>query len=934
MREIIIGFANKKFKSNKINRNQHSFLIQPFITTKHYFNNLENLYFLCIGIFQLLTIEQIGLLPKYWSPTGPYSTIIPLLLCLLLEIGGDCYKWIMLFFQDYNRNHKKYRLWDYKYNKWTEKCNQDIYPGEVIALEKNQNIPMDILLIDFFTEIQSRHDYCKINLANLNGESYPVIVDKIGGELRLDDFRLGKIKIKSDNKQSIFDIDGSLIFRNGNLLDFNHRCLLVNGANLLSEGCLGIVINCGTDCKLQDKKYNGNNKQNTIMNKISNFMMNTTIYILISLVLGITLYKSFYNVTGSFLNFFHYFILCSIQTWIVLNGIIPFSIKILLSLFRGVESKKFGDGIKVNSPYLVDQYPFIDYILSDKTGTITKNSLELMKMIDSDENIYHLDIQDKLLSKDLIRGLGLSISISDGTYQTPEDKTIHQRYLYLNSKITYVDNNVVLDIYGNVEEYIRYPTEGLGFNLLRPISSQIYLNKKTGDYFIFTKASINRLRQSLNKNDEEKLVNLDMKITEIDDSLRILGLAYRKIDKQEIFDYEARSIIERQLFVENFEKDLNLIGLLGIQDSLVPKIEHSIKWFLDNNIGFGLLTGDRKITALAVSKNAGLVNDDTRVISLDNIEILRKNYLNNFSIHHTNSVCLLFNNEFIESLILDREAQLIFIDVLKYKPRLVGYSLTPNGKKSVLDLIEISGKKTLAIGDGLNDIKMLSSANISVALSDNIDSYGDFVCDNFLLLEDCFRMGYHYSQRNQIISLMTMFKSCSIGFVLFWILLYGDGINGLFDFFVHQGFHLVWCLIHPYIYATLDKPNNKMLNMKTRSILNRFSMSFWIFIAGLESSLLMLYLKSYIFENIFTSFAVFYLIIQINSMLFFFNNNLRSMMIQILNLLLLGLYIHLGNIGIMNFIDKLIESFMTEYVIIVLIIQISLVSIWRKYLKI
>jgi len=934
MREIIIGSANKKYKSNKINRNEHCFLIQPFVTSYYYFNHIENIYFLCIGIFQLLTIEQIGLLPKYWSPTGPYSTIIPLFLCLFLEIVGDCYKWFMLFFEDYNRNHKKYRLWDYKYNKWIEKCNQDIYPGEVIALEKNQNIPMDILLIDFFTEIQSRHDYCKINLANLNGESYPIIVDKIGDELRLDDFRLGKIQIKNDNKHSIFDINGSLIFRNGNMLDFNHRCLLVNGANLLSEGCLGIVINCGNDCKLQDKKCNGNNKQNTIMNKISNFMMNTTIYILISLVLGITFYKTYYNTTGNFFSFIHYFILCCIQTWIVLNGIIPFSIKILLSLFRGLESKKFGDGIKINSPYLVDQYPFIDYILSDKTGTITKNCLELMKMIDCNENIYHLDIHDKLLCKDLIRGLGLSISISDGTYQTPEDKTIHQRYLYLNSKISYVDNNVVLDIYGNVEEYIRYPTEGLSFNLLRPISSQIYVNKKTGEYFIFTKASINRLRQSLNKNDEEKLSNLDMKITEIDNSMRILGLAFRKIDKQEILDYESLSVIERQLFVENFEKDLHLIGLLGIQDSLVSNIDHSIRWFLDNNIGFGLLTGDRKITALAVSKNAGLIHEETKIIILDNLEILRKNYLNNFSIHYSNLYCLVFNNDFIESLLLDREAQIIFIDMLKCKPRLIGYSLTPNGKKSILDLVEISGQKTLAIGDGLNDIKMLSSANIGVALSDNIDSYGDVVCDNFVRLVDCFKMGYHFSQRNQIISLMTMFKSCSIGFVLFWILLYGDGIYGLFDFFIHQGFHLLWCLIHPYIYAILDKPTDNMLNSKTRCILNRFSMSFWIFIAGLESSLLMIYLKSYIFKTIFTSFAVFYLIIQINSMLFFFNYNVRSMLIQVLNLLLLCVYIHFGNIDINYFIEQLIESFLIEYVVIVLLLQLCLVSFWRKYLKI
>ena len=932
MREIIIGTPNKKLKSNKINRNEYCLITQPFITTIRYFYNIENLYFLFIGIFQLLTLEYIGILPKYWSPTGPFSTIIPLLLCLFLEMGGDCYKWVILFFEDFRRNRKKYRLWDYNQNRWIEKSNQDIYPGEIIALDKNQNIPMDILLIDFYSAIQSRNDYCKINLANLNGESYPVIVDKINNELSLDDYRMGRIRIVNDNKQSIFDIDGEIKLRNSNIIPFNHRCLLVNGSNLLSEGCLGIVINCGLDCKLQDKKYIGNNKQNTTMNKISNFMMNTTIYILITLVLGIDLYKIYHKLPMTPLELLNYFILRSIQSWIVLNGIIPFSIKILLSVFRGLEAKKFGPGINVMSPYLVDQFPFIDYILSDKTGTITKNQLELMKMIDYDENIYHLDREDKLLSKELIRGLGLCIGISDGTYQTPEDKTIHQRYLYLNSKITYVENQVVLDIYGNIEEYIHYPTEGLGFNLLRPISSQIFLNKRTGEYMIFTKASIGRMRQVIRDWDIAVLDNLDNQLTNVDSSLRVLGLAFRRIDKSEILEYEARSLTEKQLFVENFEKNLELIGLLGIQDSLIEGVDHCIRWFLDNNLGFGLLTGDRKITALAIAKNAGLILSDTRVISLDNIDILRQIYLSNYTVH--TKICYLFNNEFIQSLLSNREGQSILLEILKMKPILVGYSLTPNGKKSILDFIEISGQKTLAIGDGLNDIKMLSSANIGVALSDNIDSYGDFVCDSFLLLRDCFKMGYHFSQRNQIISLMTMFKSCSIGFVLFWVLFYGDGINGLFDFFVHQGFHLAWCLIHPYMYALIDKPREMNLNMRTRYILDGISMGFWIFLAGLESSILMLYLKNRLDEVVFTGLAVFYLLIQINSMLFFYDFNVRSFLVQLLNLAIFGLYIHFGNVGFINFSRNLFDNFIPEYLILVLVLQTIIVCLWRKYLKI
>lgn len=893
MKEIIIGCANKKYLNNRINRNKHYFVVQPLITIINYFNNIENLYFLSIGIFQLLTIEKIGILPKYWSPTGPYSTIIPLLLCLLLEIFGDLYKWMILYIEDYNRNHKKYLI--FSDNEWIEKSNQCIYPGEIIALEKNKNIPMDILLIDYYS------NYCKINLANLNGESNPLIIDKINHDLKLNDYINGKMRIISDNKHNITDINGKITLKNMNMIDFNHKSLLVNGANLLSENCLGIVINCGIDCKLYDKKCINNNKENTILIKISDFMMNKTIYILICLVLLITFYRN-----DLFLKDF-------IQSWIILNGIIPFSIKILLSIFRNLQCKKFIN-IKVNNSYLIDQFPFIDYILSDKTGTITNNLLELIKFIDYNEKIYDFT-DNKNLNIDLIRALGLCINIID---ETPEDKMIYERYLDLNSKISYLDDLVILDMNGIIEEYKRYPIANLGFNLNRPISSQIYLNKKTNEYIIYTKASIKKLHESLHINDSTKLNELDDKLTEMDNSLRILGIGYRKIDKIEIEEYENSD--NKEL---NFEKNLNLIGLLGIQDSLIFDVKRCINWFLNNNIGFGLLTGDRKITTLAVAKNAGIITDNSEIINLDlyNIRTIKNNMNNIF----------VFNNEFLVELNNNIEEQKLFINLLKEKPRIIGYNLNPNDKKNIVDYVEQSKQKTLAIGDGFNDIKMLTRANIGISLNENIDNYGDFVIDNFLKLEECFKISYHYSQRNQILSLITMFKSCSIGFLLFWVLIYGNGINGLFNFYIHQGFHFVWCLIHPYIYVLLEKPdNNNILNNKIRNILNNYSMSLLILIACLESSLLMYYLKFSILMNIFTSYAVFYLVIQINLILLCLDLNLKSILIQIVNLFFVGLYVHYDN-NIMIFINSLMKTFLFKYLFIIIIIHSIIGYIYKKH---
>ena len=111
-------------------------------------------------------------------------------------------------------------------------------------------------------------------------------------------------------------------------------------------------------------------------------------------------------------------------------------------------------------------------------------------------------------------------------------------------------------------------------------------------------------------------------------------------------------------------------------------------------------------------------------------------------------------------------------------------------------------------------------------------------------------------------------------------------------------------------------------------------MGFWIFMAGIESSLLMVNLKTQIFENIFSGLAVFYLLIQINSMLFCFDYNLRTFIVQLVNIILFSMYIHFSNVELVFFCKKLLEIFIIEYIIVVLILQVSVVSIWRKYLKI
>ena len=913
-KQLSIGVPNKEYPSNKINHNKYSCMMIPIITFIHYFKNLENIYFLIIGLFQILTYHKIAILPSYWSPTGPFSTLIPLLLCLFIDLLSDYYKWIKNYIDDKSQNNKQFKIWDYDDMSWNLKSSQDIYPGNLISLERNSIIPMDILLLDYTDK-----GYCKLNLANLNGESYPIIVDKLVNKYHVNDYYMSKLSITHDNKNSLADIEGFITFINNKSVSFTNKNLLLSGSQLLCNRVVGIIINCGNDRKLFDSNSNHQNiKMNTNMNKITNFMMDTTIYLLISMVLIIDIYKLYIENIESPMTFL---VLKSIQSWIVLNGIIPFSIKILLSLFRNIQSRNaIKDDIKIINPYINDQFPQIDYILSDKTGTITKNNLELIILVDSRGNMYDLEKENELLPHDIIRALGLSICITDGDFHTPEDKTIYQRYVYLNCKLQYNNEMALLDIYGNKEHYKLLKVHGLEFELHRPISSQIFLKTEDNTYWIFTKSSI-QLMKSVAIN-QDKIDNCDEIITNFDSSLRTMSIGFKQITQQQMDIYlKLTSINDKKLFIKDFEKDIQFIGIIGIRDNLIDNLVSDIEWITKNNFGFALLTGDRRITAISIAKLSGIINKNTRQYLLtDASDILA---LYNVDQKPDNNCCFIFDNHFINILIENSEIQTMFVRLLSNKPRLLGFALSPNGKKYIADIMENYNIKTLAIGDGNNDIKMINRANIGVGLSDSLETSCDVRLKGFGNLRNLITYGYEWSQRNQLISLMTMYKSCSISFCLFWFLMLTNNTN-LFDIFIQQGFHIVWSFIHPFLFSVSYRYKEvSRLKYLTRSILTNYNMTILIIMSFFHSSVLIYNLYNQLNNPLANNIVAFYIIFQVNTLLLSVDCNGNSFIIQIVNILLYLLYVQYLVIDINVFIVELYKFIPWYYLFIVILSHLS-----------
>jgi magnesium-transporting ATPase (P-type) len=161
----LLTFAkpNYALNSNTVIRNKYSLYYIPFITIINYFFwNYENIYFLVLAIFQLATLKDI--IPKDWSPTGPYSTSIPLLLCIMIDLLTNFIKWVKNWKLDHEENNKKFLC--LTSGQHTYKKSKDIYPGDVIVLKKDDVVPVDGIIIAGDNE-----KYSRISLSLLTGES-------------------------------------------------------------------------------------------------------------------------------------------------------------------------------------------------------------------------------------------------------------------------------------------------------------------------------------------------------------------------------------------------------------------------------------------------------------------------------------------------------------------------------------------------------------------------------------------------------------------------------------------------------------------------------------------------------------------------------------------------------------------------------------------
>ncbi|XP_038897837.1 probable phospholipid-transporting ATPase 4 [Benincasa hispida] len=308
--------------------------------------------------------------------------------------------------------------------------------------------------------------------------------------------------------------------------------------------------------------------------------------------------------------------------------------------------------------------------------------------------------------------------------------------------------------------------------------------------------------------------------------LRTLALAYRKLEEAEYNAWntefqKAKTSIggDRDAMLERvsdlMERELILVGATAVEDKLQNGVPQCIDKLAQAGLKIWVLTGDKMETAINIGYACSLLRQGMKRICIsttsdslaqDGKEAMKENILN--QITNASQMIKLENDPHAAfALIIDGKTltyaleddmKLQFLGLAVDCASVICCRVSPKQKALVTRLVkEGTGKTTLAIGDGANDVGMIQEADIGVGISgvEGMQAVmaSDFSIAQFRFLERLLVVHGHwcYKRIAQMICYF-FYKNIAFGLTLFYFEAYA-GFSGqsIYDDFYMLSFNVI-----------------------------------------------------------------------------------------------------------------------------------------------
>lgn len=770
--------ARNVYPVNIVKNQRFNFVTFLPIVLYEQFKFFSNMYFLLVALSQFIPALVIGYIITYFGP------LCFVLACTLSKEAFDDYK---RWQRDTEANSQLYEKLTIFGRATVPSSKLEV--GDFIYLEKNQRVPADCLLL----RTTDTSGSCFLRTDQLDGET--------DWKLRLALPFTQKLSCDEDLLQlqasvyceaphkDLYTFLGNATRSTGlsttqtDPLDANNT-LWMNTVMASPGHCVALVIYTGVDTRAVLNTTRPRQKVGKVDLEINS---------LAKILCLVTFVLSFAMVALNGFKGAWYIVL--VRFLILFSSIIPISLRVNLDMGKTVYSYFIMKddkipGTIVRTSTIPEELGRIEYLFSDKTGTLTKNEMEL-KRLHMGTLSYTQETMDEvrqLLSSSLelktsttaAPAAPLSATVPNfgagnivvGTaptqpvaaplnYKRSRDISTRVRDIICALGVCHNVTPVVDEVDGSLGYQASSPDEialvkfieSVGLSLvyrdrqliqLKPVNSKSAIDYEILDVFPFT-SETKRMGVIV----REKLTNelwfyekgadtVMAKIVMYNDwleeecgnmareGLRTLVIARKKLSESLFAEYSKQiqaartAVTDRNAQVNRvvqqyLEKDLELLGLTGVEDKLQDDVKNTLESLRNAGLKIWMLTGDKIETATCIAISAKLIARNQAIHTIekvsnplsaqDELEVLRTKV----------NTALVIDGESLQTCMDHWRPE--FVEIAIRLPVVVACRCSPTQKAEITNMIKVATRKRVAaIGDGGNDVSMIQMADVGVGI--------------------------------------------------------------------------------------------------------------------------------------------------------------------------------------------------------------------------
>lgn len=634
----------------------------------------------------------------------------------------------------------------------------DIEAGQILEIRHHERIPADMILLQ--THDESGAVFIKTD--QLDGETdwklrKSVTLTQTVPSIGLLSMNNAVITVSPPQK-NIYEFFGK-IEQDHHSEGLNLDNTLWANTTLASGSCYGIVIYTGKETRSVMNSREPSNKLGITDRELNRLAVYLVCLMVIMSLFLLTLsgFNPNYHIT-----FFRYLLL--------LTNIIPISLRVNLDFAKIYYCLKISmdesvGWAKPRNRTIPEELGRIHYLLTDKTGTLTRNEM-VLKIASLENATFAVDDNDS--KSEMISLIQENLEKSEypiGDWQAKKQRkrdlgTVTRDFataLALCNNVTPLqdDNKKLFQASSPDEIALVEFAQDVGVELYQRSTKEIILRTTRGkdkytilEIFHFTSATkrmgiilhhepTDRIIFYLKGADEvikEKIGSAISQTKMLEDcetyameGLRTLAITQRLLTHEEYQEFhkmyqKASSAMlnrdaELRKVIETIEVNMSLLGVTGVEDKLQENVDKVIGKLNSGGIKVWMLTGDKVETAKCIAISTNLKKREhvffeiigckkIQEIKTKLVELKEKNHRNSVMIIDGQSLTVVLDNLCSEFILTATDcAGVIFSRV------------SPTQKSQIVEALQnATSYRVCTIGDGGNDVGMIQAAHVGIGV--------------------------------------------------------------------------------------------------------------------------------------------------------------------------------------------------------------------------